>query len=275
MSARACNMGKADKTQAKLQFDQRKSQTTVGDRTETGMAGGTDMPAGEAPDLWQILAALQRSLTQIDSRIDSLSYRMDRMTERLDKHADRLDQSERHISEVEDGQSAMAMGQAKMGKELATLRAKVDDLEARSHRNNLGIVGIAESTAIDNMEGYIERLLVQVLGQDTFSSLFVVERALRSLATRPPLGAPPRPIIAKLLNYRDRNAALGRARELKTLQHEGMAISLYLDFTQQVQEAGKRQLQELHLEYRMLYPAKLRVEVDGKPLLGAWHSGDK
>ncbi|KAJ1112174.1 hypothetical protein NDU88_000442 [Pleurodeles waltl] len=68
----------------------------------------------------------------------------------------------------------MSSGQGKMGKELVALKAKVDDLEARSCSNNLRIVGIAESTAIDNMEGYVERLEVQLLGRDTFSSLFYV-----------------------------------------------------------------------------------------------------
>ncbi|KAJ1089327.1 hypothetical protein NDU88_002478 [Pleurodeles waltl] len=50
-----------------------------------------------------------------------------------------------------------------------------------------------------------------------------------------------------------------------------MVVSLNPDFTLQVQEgrlqyvAGKKQLRELYLEYRMLYPAKLRVEMDWKP----------
>ncbi|KAJ1201946.1 hypothetical protein NDU88_005750 [Pleurodeles waltl] len=150
---------------------------------------------------------MQHSLTQIDGKIDSLSYRMDRMTECLEKHAERFDQSERRVSEVEDGQAELATGHARLSTEVSSLQTKVDDLEARSRRNNLRIVGVAESTAIDNIEGFIERLLVQLLGHAAFSDLFVVERAHRSLAARPPLGAPPRPIIARLLNYRDRDAA--------------------------------------------------------------------
>ncbi|KAJ1209044.1 hypothetical protein NDU88_004423 [Pleurodeles waltl] len=103
--------------------------------------------------------------------------KMDSMMERLDKHVERLDQSKRHISDIEDGQLTMSSSQAKMNKELMGLQAKVDDLEAISRRNNLRIVGVVESTDIDSMEGYIERLLVQLLVRDTFSSLFVVERA--------------------------------------------------------------------------------------------------
>ncbi|KAJ1189027.1 hypothetical protein NDU88_005780 [Pleurodeles waltl] len=143
---------------------------------------------------------------------------MDRMTKCMDKHGERLDQSERRVSEVEDGHTELATGHAKLKKELNSLRLKVDDLEARSRRNNLHIVGVAESNAIDNMEGFIERLLVQLLGHTTFSDLFVVDRAHRSLATRPPPGTPLRPNIVRMLNYRARDATLRHTRELKTLQ---------------------------------------------------------
>ncbi|KAJ1082984.1 hypothetical protein NDU88_003145 [Pleurodeles waltl] len=249
----------------------------MGDGMEPGSERGPEMPTAEEQDLRQILVAMQHSLTQIDGKIDSLSYRMDRMTEHLAKHVELLDQSERRVSEVEDGQTQLAASHVNLSKEVHSLRLKVDDLEARSQRNNLRIVGVAESTAIDNMEGFIERLLVQLLGRITFSDLFVVERSHRSLATHPPPGAPPCPIIARLLNYRDRDAALRHPRELKTLQYEGMTVSLHPDSTLQVQEArrqfitGKKQLRDLHLEYRMLYPANLRVEVDGSLLFFTDH----
>ncbi|KAJ1150390.1 hypothetical protein NDU88_003183 [Pleurodeles waltl] len=66
-------------------------------------------------------------------------------------------------------------------------------------------------------------------------------------------------------------------RELKTLQYEGITVSVYKDFTIQVQEArrqfiaGKKQLRNVRLEYRMLYLAKLRVEVDGSQIFFTDH----
>ncbi|KAJ1203806.1 hypothetical protein NDU88_007587 [Pleurodeles waltl] len=265
-------MGKTDKNQAKLQFDRRTSHSPASDRMEAGSERGPDMPSSEEQDLRQILVAMQHSLTLIDGKIDSLSDPKDRMTERLDKHAEHLDQSERRVLGVEDGQMQLATSYVKLNKEVHSLHLKVDDLQARSWRNNLRIVGVAESTAIDNMEGFIKHLLVQLLGRTTFSDLFVVRRAHRSLVTRPPSGAPPHPIKARLLNYRDRDVALHRAREQKTLQYEGMTVSMYPDFALRVQEArrhftaGKKQLRDLHLEYRILYPVKLRVEVDSSSL---------
>ncbi|KAJ1117883.1 hypothetical protein NDU88_006079 [Pleurodeles waltl] len=77
-------MGKLDKTQAKLQFDQRKTGNPPGDDAGPGQAGGSEVLAGEEQDLRQILVAMLHSLNQIDGKIDSLSYPMDRMAERLD-----------------------------------------------------------------------------------------------------------------------------------------------------------------------------------------------
>ncbi|KAJ1158117.1 hypothetical protein NDU88_010811 [Pleurodeles waltl] len=171
---------------------------------------------------------------------------MDRMSKRLDKQTERLDQAERRMSAVEDGQTALAAGQLKVNTELGTLRHKMDNLESRSRRNNLRIVGIAESTSIASMENFIESLLIQLLGRDTFSALFEVEQAHRDLSARPPPGAPPRLVIARLLNYRDRDAALRRARELKTLRYEGMTLSLYPDFTLQLLEGELSQLEQEH-----------------------------
>ncbi|KAJ1203580.1 hypothetical protein NDU88_007365 [Pleurodeles waltl] len=61
-------MGKTDKNQAILQFDQSKSQTSAGDRTVVGVSGGADMPSEVEPELRQILAAMQQSLTHIDRK---------------------------------------------------------------------------------------------------------------------------------------------------------------------------------------------------------------
>lgn len=78
-----------------------------------------------------------------------------------------------------------------MKKLLASIKEKAEDLEACSRRNNVRILGLAESTATGNMELFVERLLVQLVGWETFSDVFIVERAHWSLGPRPPPGADP------------------------------------------------------------------------------------
>ncbi|KAJ1209505.1 hypothetical protein NDU88_004883 [Pleurodeles waltl] len=85
------------------------------------------------------------------------------MSERLDKHTEHLDQMEMRVSAAEDGQTALASGQLKVNTELDILNHKMDDLESRSRRNILRIMGLAESTSITNMEKFVENLLIQLL----------------------------------------------------------------------------------------------------------------
>lgn len=214
--------------------------------------------------LKSIEKGLQGGISSLGAKIDALSYRMDRMGERLDKQAERLDMSKRRITEVEESQTILDTSHKQLGKVMQLLQDKTEDLEARSRRCNLRITGLPE-TSTGKMEPFVEKLIVELLGAETLSNMFVVERAHRSLGPRPKPGAPPRPIIAKLLNYRDRDAALRVAREKQHLTYEGASISLYPDFTAKVQEARrqfsplKKQLREMELEYAMLYPARLRV----------------
>ncbi|KAJ1144996.1 hypothetical protein NDU88_011288 [Pleurodeles waltl] len=90
-------MGKSDKIQAKLQFESRKAHKM---RSEGASAPAEMLENGEwetAPDLQQILMAMQECLTKIDGKIDALTYRMDCMSDRLDGHAECLDQVERRV----------------------------------------------------------------------------------------------------------------------------------------------------------------------------------
>ena len=121
-----------------------------------------------SPELRQMLTTMQQSLTKIYGKIDALTFRMDRMTKRLDKHTEHLDMVERRVTEAEEEQVTTAESQRQTKKVLATLRAKTEDLEARSRRNNLRIVGLPETTNISNMERYVKTLLVDLLGRDTF-----------------------------------------------------------------------------------------------------------
>ncbi|KAJ1138138.1 hypothetical protein NDU88_004529 [Pleurodeles waltl] len=114
------------------------------------------------------------------------------MSERLEKQTERVDQVERHVSSVEDEQTALATGQLKVNTELDILKHKIDYLESRSPRNNLRIVGLAESTSI-------------------------VQDARKQFLL------------------------------------------------------GKKQLRALQLDYRMLYPAKLRLDVEGNTIFFTDH----
>ncbi|KAJ1208065.1 hypothetical protein NDU88_003455 [Pleurodeles waltl] len=141
---------------------------------------------------------------------------MDSMSEHLDKHTEHLDMVKQSV--LEDQQVTMSEVQKRLHKMVLTLQSNIEDLKARPHLNNLQIKGLEES--MDNMGRFVERLLAELLGQETFSDFFVAEQAHRSLAPWPVPGATPCPVIARLLNYRDHDRARRKARELRALYYE-------------------------------------------------------
>lgn len=66
------NMGKVDRTHPKLHFEQRKSRLRE-PTPEGSLIAQTDMPEPVEGDIRNILAAMQKSLSIIDSKIDSLA----------------------------------------------------------------------------------------------------------------------------------------------------------------------------------------------------------
>lgn len=153
---------------------------------------------------------------------------------------------------------------------MAALRAKVDDLENRSRRNNLRFVGFPERAEGTHPEKFLYSWLRDIFGTDAPSFSYVIERAHRTPPRPPPEGAPPRSIIARILNFQDKVAILRIAREKGPLKYNGNNISIYPDFSAEVQRqrisfsAVKNQLREEGLKYAMLFPAKLRIIHDGK-----------
>ncbi|KAJ1084847.1 hypothetical protein NDU88_004993 [Pleurodeles waltl] len=205
------------------------------------MAHKEGPPKSDA-DLKQILASMKHSLKKIDWKIDTLTYRTDCLSKRLYKHAEHLDLVECWVLDDEDEQTTLASAQKKVDKLLLMLQSKAEDLEACSHRKNVRIVGVTESIRVDNMERYVEQLLSDLLARETSSTIFVVEQVHHTVAPRPAPSAPLCPSIVRLLNHRDKDAALRKACDLGILRHDGMEISLYSVLMQQMQ--GKQRLQE-------------------------------
>lgn len=85
-------------------------------------------------------------------------------------------------------------------------------------------------------------------------------------------GAPPRQLLAHLLNCNDRDFILRKARQKGIIQYENVNISIFPDFSLELQKQWasfneiKQKLRENGTVYSMAYPARLRVEDKGKVL---------
>lgn len=101
---------------------------------------------------------MRSSLRTIDSKLDVFTSQLESVKQKVDTHETRLDVLENRHSDLHDFQVETKEQVLQMDKVLGLLRAKNEDLEARSRRNNLRITGIAETTAINKMETPIPRL---------------------------------------------------------------------------------------------------------------------
>lgn len=143
-------------------------------------------------------------------------------------------------------------------------------MENRLSRCNLRFVGLPERSEGSDPPTFLENLLITTFDREAFSFTFVVEHAHRLAERPPPSGAPPRPFIAKLLNYRDRDTILRLTCEKGNIPFGEAHIAVFPDFSAEVQKKraqfseAKRQLRNHHLTYAMLFPARLRVIRDGK-----------
>lgn len=138
---------------------------------------------------------IQTSLTKIKLSLSILAKQVDEMETRVGTNEDNLRDT---CTPIE-----------KMEKEFVFLKDKADDLENRSRRSNIKIINVPEKSEGNDMVGYLEHLIPQLLGNDNFVLPITLERAHH-------LGRPSdwiRAIIAKFLNYREKDKVLRLARE--------------------------------------------------------------
>lgn len=106
--------------------------------------------------------------------------------------------------------------------------------------------------------------------QSVFQNVSLLNEATERRSPPPKPGAPPRTIIARLLNYRDRDAILQTARQKGDIRLENFTVHFFPDFTLKVQQERqsfdgiKKTLRDRGIKYMMFYPAKLKILLDGK-----------
>uniref|UniRef100_H3A1K8 L1 transposable element RRM domain-containing protein n=1 Tax=Latimeria chalumnae TaxID=7897 RepID=H3A1K8_LATCH len=187
------------------------------------------------------------------------------INDKLDNISQRLDTSERRISDIEDRVYHIE----NVISEVHWLREKCDDLENRAWRSNLRIVGLPEGTEGRDPVTFVEKLLVEVLGEATFPGRVEIERAHRAPCQKE--GEWPQIIIFKLLRFPDKIHILRRARELGQLTFRNQKIFFFPDVSSELQ-AKQREFTEarhlchsLHLPFSLLHPAKLHVSLQDGP----------
>ncbi|KAI4822545.1 hypothetical protein KUCAC02_008083 [Chaenocephalus aceratus] len=158
------------------------------------------------------------------------------------------------------------------------LLAKVTDLESRSRRNNIRIVGLPESIEGPHPSTFFPKLLMEVFGEGVLYSPPECDRAHRSLTDKPKPGQRPRPVIIRVHRYQQKEKIIREARARRgKLQYQGTPIAIYEDYTPEVMEQRYKyrevmaELYNLGLKPALLFPARLSI-VSKEGVLGK-HNG--
>ncbi|KAJ8364951.1 hypothetical protein SKAU_G00137820 [Synaphobranchus kaupii] len=148
------------------------------------------------------------------------------------------------------------------------------DLEGRSRRNNLRLVGIPEDTEGPRPTEFISRLLKKLVNLDEEPLL---DRAHRTLRTKPKEGETPQPFVIRVHFFHVRNEILRGASTTSRdtpLLYKGKRLSIFPDYTAAVSKKRatfggvKRELCACPgVKFGLMFPAVLKIALPG----GATH----
>lgn len=229
---------------------------------ETG-ANANNMDA-----LANAVTALQTSINSFREEnrasIASLHSILSTYGQRITDVEDGLNEFDKRLSSVETSQTLLI-------KENDALREKVAYLENYTRRQNIRIVGISENVEGPRPTEFITKLLIDVLGEDSFEKPPSVDRAHRSLAPKPADGDnKPRPLIVKLHHFQTKELILRLARQKGPLSFNGSRFHIFPDYSPDVNKRrsafseSKKKLHAANIQFGLYYPATLQFTHNGK-----------
>ncbi|KAJ1083926.1 hypothetical protein NDU88_004081 [Pleurodeles waltl] len=202
-------------------------------------------------------ATLQKILEAIEELKNTLRQEIGKVSTELSHlRADHQELSDR-VKTIEEELTSLGTQQRSHETQIAHLSDKVQKLEYRaedakgcSRCNNVRIIGLPKGAEGADMVTFLEPC----------NSLFTLERVHRVPPKHPAPGRPPRPVVAKLLHYRDRDILLQKTREAGPFTVQISRVNMFPEYTAAVQVkrasylSVKKALQDEDVRYGLLFP---------------------
>lgn len=172
----------------------------------------------------------------------------------------------RHDSSITRMESAIS----ELNREIGKLKDRNDDLENRSRRQNLRIIGIPEDVESGNPTAFMASFFNEVMG-DEINDHLVLDRAHRSLAPKPKSGERARPMIVRMHYYSDKDNILRVSRNKGELKFRGARVHIFPDMSAELSRRRaaftsiKAKLRQAGITYGLYHPAELRLTFNGAP----------
>lgn len=142
-------------------------------------------------------------LKTINDRFDKFETKFESLQSSQNKLVARMDSMDEVASDHESRLTVeKTMNNLKV--ENTRLQAKVNDLEGRSRRNNIKIVGIPEREEKGTPTEFISALIPKPLGESHFQKPVIIDCAHRTQQPKPANGARPHTFIARVHHYQEK-----------------------------------------------------------------------
>ncbi|KAJ1157650.1 hypothetical protein NDU88_010354 [Pleurodeles waltl] len=184
------------------------------------------------PSLADLVEAINYSKAKMVNKIEAVAVDITSLCADLCKVSERVTDTEQNMEVLQ--REVCSLNATVSGLQKLTLRLdeRVEDSKGRSRRKNLHFVGFPEKVEEPSTELFLEEWITTILKPESLSYFFTIKRAHRALV-------PPRAIIAHLFNYCDCHVIFQCTQALKLPSYQGRHISIFPNYTQQVQEQQK------------------------------------
>lgn len=183
---------------------------------------------------------------------------------RIDSHDNAIQEIKTSMNDMQSRLMQLEKTCTSLKKENEALRLRADGLENHSRRNNIRITNLPEKAEGPRPSAFLAECLKEVFGPGAFPTPLVVDRAHR-INVRRVNQAAPRPFIARIHHYQNKELILKLAREKGRLVYRGTVIHIFPDYSPEVSQKRasffevKSQLRSAGYSYRMFFPARLQV----------------
>ena len=209
--------------------------STYATRYNVKEQGAKVSPAHEASDefsraaIANLLEEHRQALSaDFKASISTLETKLDHVHTTVSDHAQKIVSLEANATLQDERLLTVEASCAMLTESNAKLLAKVSDLESRSRRNNIRVVGVPESVEGPRPTAFFADLLMEVFGKGVLDSPPECDRAHRTLSVKPKPGQRARPVIIRLHRYQVKERIICEARTRRgKLQYRGSPISIY------------------------------------------------
>lgn len=224
-------------------------------------------PAAEQPITYAVVVrAVQEAMAPImKAHAASLQKAVSDLKGELTHLAQAVSTNEGRLGELFQDTTELKQKYESLQKSYFQLNNKVDDLENRSRRCNLRVLGIPESVKGPELFTFLQSTLPELLHIKELCANMVVERAHRLGPLRSTQEGRPRVVIFKSLSFVHKEAIWAASRKCKDIRWNGARLLIFQDYSSEVTRARKEfavicsRLIAEGRKFALLYPARLRL----------------